>query len=66
MWLSLSILDLIFFYGIYVRIKEFFGSKVVCDRHIIDTKIDFLLNFPDEKFPSHLSVENVNLLCKST
>ena len=27
MWLSLSILDLIFFYGIYVRIKEFFRIK---------------------------------------
>ena len=47
-WLSLAILDLVFFYGIYVRFKSFTGVKVICDRYIIDTSIDFRLNFPDE------------------
>ena len=48
-WLSLSILDLILLYGFYVRIKEFFGVKIICDRFIYDTLLDFRLNFPDEK-----------------
>ena len=48
-WLFLSILDLIYFYGVYIRIKELFGVKVICDRYIFDTLIDFKLNFPQEK-----------------
>ena len=41
-------LDLIFFYGIYVRFKSLSGVKVICDRYIFDTSIDFRLNFPQE------------------
>jgi len=48
-WLGLAILDLIFFYGLYVRIKELFGVKIICDRFIYDTLLDFELNFPQEK-----------------
>tara|TARA_R110002049_G_scaffold303988_1_gene498773 strand:+ start:9726 stop:10376 length:651 start_codon:yes stop_codon:yes gene_type:complete len=48
-WLSLAILDLIFFYGIYLRFKSIFGYRVICDRYIFDTHIDFKLNFPQEK-----------------
>ena len=47
-WLSLAILDLIFYYSIYIRLKEWFGTKIICDRYIFDTKIDFKLNFPQE------------------
>jgi thymidylate kinase len=47
-WLSLAILDLIFYYGIYLRFMSFFGVKVICDRYIFDTHIDFKLNFPQE------------------
>lgn len=47
-WLSLAILDLIFFYGIYLRFKSIFGCTVICDRYIFDTHIDFKLNFPQE------------------
>ena len=47
-WLSLAILDLVLFYGIYVRFKSFTGVKVICDRYIFDTSIDFRLNFPQE------------------
>jgi len=47
-WLSLAILDLVFLYGIYVRFKSFTGVKVICDRYIFDTSIDFRLNFPQE------------------
>jgi len=47
-WLSLAILDLVLFYGVYVRFKSFTGVKVICDRYIFDTSIDFRLNFPQE------------------
>ena len=47
-WLILSIIDLIFFYTIYLRLKFFFGFKIICDRYIVDTLIDFKLNFPEE------------------
>jgi len=48
-WLGLSILDLILYYGLYIRFKEFFGTKIICDRFIYDTLLDFELNFPKEK-----------------
>ena len=47
-WLSIAILDLIFFYSIFLRLKLFFGYYIICDRYIIDTEIDFKLNFPNE------------------
>ncbi|MDN3643791.1 hypothetical protein QWY87_13825 [Lutimonas halocynthiae] len=47
-WLSLAILDLILYYGIYLRFKSVFGVRVICDRYIFDTHIDFKLNFPQE------------------
>lgn len=47
-WLALAILDLIFFYGAYIRLKSFTGLIVICDRYIFDTSIDFKLNFPQE------------------
>lgn len=45
-WLSFSILDLILFYGIYLRFLKFKGYIVICDRYIDDTMLDFCLNFP--------------------
>ncbi len=49
-WLILSILDLIFFYSIFLRTKLFFGYNIICDRFILDTKIDFSIAYPDENF----------------
>jgi len=48
-WLTLSIIDLILLYGFYIRIKELFGVKIICDRYTYDTLLDFKLNFPLEK-----------------
>lgn len=48
LWLSLAIVDLIFFYCIYLRVKELLGVRIICDRYLFDTQIDFLLNFPEE------------------
>jgi dTMP kinase len=48
-WLSLAVLDLILFYGFYIRFKKLFGAKIICDRFIYDTLLDFQLNFSQEK-----------------
>ena len=45
-WLYLAIFDLIIMYVIYLRVINFFGIKLLCDRYIMDTLIDFKLNFP--------------------
>ena len=37
-------------YVIYLRVINFFGIKLLCDRYIMDTLIDFKLNFPQEDF----------------
>ena len=39
-----------YYYSIYIRLIEIFGTIVICDRHIKDTEIDFKLNFPQELF----------------
>ena len=47
-WLTLSILDLFFFYSVYIRFIEFFGFRVICDRYLYDTVLDFKRSFPNE------------------
>lgn len=47
-WLLLAILDLIFYYGFYIRAIELFGKIIICDRYLFDTSIDFKKNFPSE------------------
>ena len=61
-WLFLSILDLIYFYGLYIRFKELLGVKVICDRYIFDTSIDFRLNFPQEKVDKWLIWKLLNII----
>jgi thymidylate kinase len=48
-WLTMAILDLILNYSIILRIKNLFGKLLICDRYLIDTQLDFDLNFPAEK-----------------
>ena len=50
MWLSIAILDLIAFWGVWVRIKQLYGGLVICDRYIDDTRLDFRRNFPAIEF----------------
>jgi thymidylate kinase len=52
-WLFFAIVDLVFLYT-FIRIKSIFGSVVVCDRYIQDTKLDFLINFPAVNFEKFL------------
>lgn len=44
-WLAIATLDLLIFYGVYVRMMSFLKDVIVCDRYIEDTLIDFKRNF---------------------
>lgn len=46
-WLYFALLDLIFYWVFYLRLKILMGYIVICDRYIEDTAIDFKLNFPE-------------------
>ena len=48
-WLTLAMIDLFYYYAIYLRIKYFLGYNIICDRYLLDTNIDFKLTYPDEK-----------------
>ena len=53
-WLIISIVDLIFYYSIFLRIKLLLGHNIICDRFILDTKIDFNIAYPNEKIEDWL------------
>ena len=48
-WLFISIVDLIFYYSFFLRIKLLCGYNIVCDRFILDTNVDFNIAYPNEK-----------------
>lgn len=45
-----SLMDLWFYYSIVLRIKELLGTKLICDRYIWDTYIDFKMKYPEYNF----------------
>lgn len=47
-WLVLALLDLLWVYGLLLRWWRLWGCAVVCDRYLLDTRIDFRLNYPQE------------------
>ncbi|MBE6532852.1 MAG: hypothetical protein E7676_05025 [Ruminococcaceae bacterium] len=48
--LWLSIFDLALYYGIYFRLLELFGKKILADRYFWDSYIDFLMKYPEFDF----------------
>ena len=50
LWLTIAILDLIFFWGVYLRLQRMKGYVIICDRYLDDTRLDFQQNFPHVKF----------------
>lgn len=52
LWLTIGILDLAVLYGARIRWWRLRGKLVICDRYLSDTRIDFRLNFPDERVDS--------------
>lgn len=60
-WLSIAILDLMLYWGLYLRYKMLVGHIVICDRYLADTRLDFQRNFPQINFEESLLWR---LLCK--
>ena len=48
-WLIIAVLDLIFYYSFFLRLKMILGYNLICDRYLIDSEIDLKIAFPDEK-----------------
>ncbi|MCG2721655.1 MAG: hypothetical protein L6290_06540 [Thermodesulfovibrionales bacterium] len=46
-WLTVAIIDLMWIYGIQIRLWLNQGKIVICDRYLWDTLIDFQIMFPD-------------------
>ena len=45
-WLTIAMIDLFYYYVIFLRIKYFLGYNIICDRYLLDTNIDFKLTYP--------------------
>ena len=52
--LWLSIFDLGLYYGVYFRVLELFGKKILADRYFWDSYIDFLMKYPELDFEKWL------------
>lgn len=50
LWLALAMLDLVCYWGIYLRYQTLRGRVVICDRYLDDTRLDFRRNFPAVEF----------------
>ena len=48
-WLTVAMLDLVWMYGIEVRLWRARGRTVICDRYLLDCLVDFCVNFPDDR-----------------
>ena len=48
-WLTIAMLDLFFYYVIFLRFKYLLGYNIICDRFLMDTKIDFNLSYPKSR-----------------
>ena len=62
--LWLSIVDLIWYWGIIFRRKSLNKKIVICDRYYWDTYIDFKLRYPNVNFEKWISWKLLNKLYK--
>ena len=46
-WLIIAMIDLFYYYVIYLKVKYLLGYNIICDRHMLDTNIDFKLAYPE-------------------
>lgn len=65
-WLFVSILDLMLFYGVYLRYLKIRGFIIICDRYIDDTSLDFSLNFPNNFTPNSVLWKVLKLVTPKT
>lgn len=62
LWLTIAIVDLIFFWGVYLRLQRLKGHVVICDRYLDDTRLDFKQNFPHVNFENMIVWHLINWL----
>lgn len=48
-WLTLAMMDLFYYYVIFLRVKYWLGYIIICDRHLLDTSIDFKLTYSENR-----------------
>ena len=48
LWLIIALLDLLRVYAVQIRFWLWSGKIVICDRYLIDTLIDFKINFKNQ------------------
>ena len=53
-WLSVAMVDLIIYWGFFLRFQLLLGRTVVCDRYLQDTLLDFRCNFQSIPFETGL------------
>ena len=46
-WINLAIIDLLFFYSIFLRYKKLIVYNIICDRFIYDNKLNLEIEFTD-------------------
>lgn len=61
-WLTIAMLDLIYYYAVYLRFKKLFNYNIICDRYLMDTNIDFKLTYPKNKTDQWLLWRLLNFL----
>jgi thymidylate kinase len=49
LWLNAALLDLVWVYGVRVRVLRALGRTVICDRYLLDCLVDFRVNFPEDR-----------------
>lgn len=64
-WVHIAVLDLILIHVLYLRFLRSIGYTVLCDRHLIDSRLDLEINFPSLK-PTQLLIWKIlgYLSCK--
>lgn len=44
-YIHVSLLELIWLYGVYIRFQRWRGKVIICDRYVLDTLVDFTARF---------------------
>lgn len=54
LWVTSALLDLLWVYGVQLRLGRASGEAVLCDRYLLDCMVDFRVNFPGDGIEERL------------
>jgi thymidylate kinase len=54
LWITSALLDLLWVYGLQLRVWRASGGAVLCDRYLLDCLVDFRVNFPEDRIERRL------------